>query len=78
MTSHANATALTRDCRESARLYGAEARRYYGDCSWDAVRPHLELGWARVRRDDTPWQLACPEVHAGWTAQAQRPLPLPA
>lgn len=64
--THATAAALTRACREQARLYGAEARHHYADCTWADVRPGLELGWARVRHGDTPWSAAWPDVYAGW------------
>lgn len=61
-------TSITRASRDGARLYGAEARRHFAECAWAEVHALLEQGWARVRRDDTPWSAVLPDVYAGWVS----------
>lgn len=63
---HPDSHLLTRDCRDSARVYGLEARRFFAENAWADVADELARGWLRVRRDSTPWTLVQGEVLAGW------------
>lgn len=58
---------VSRDIESLAITYGVEARRHYGDCSWDDVRLRLAAGWPRLCTSHEPdWDAVAPLVRNGW------------
>lgn len=66
---------VSRDIESLALTYGVEARRHYGDCSWDEVRLRLAAGWPRLCRPHEPgWDAVATLVRSGWIS-AKAPAP---
>ena len=65
--SPADTATVSRDIESLALTYGVEARRHYGDCSWEDVRPKLAAGWPRLCASNEPaWDAVALLVHSGW------------
>ena len=73
--SPADTATVSRDIESLALTYGVEARRHYGDCSWDDVCVHLAAGWPRLCAARGPgWEAVAGLVRSGWlSAHAHQP-----